>query len=57
MLDAEPGVVAFRRGRHLVALNLGEEPRQPPHVGELVLATPRATAVELPPGGAIVATG
>jgi alpha-glucosidase len=57
MLDAEPGVVAFRRGRHLVALNLGEEPRQPPHVGELVLATPRATAVELSPGGAIVATG
>jgi alpha-glucosidase len=38
LLDAEPGVVAFRRGGHVVAVNTTSEPRSAPE-GELVLAT------------------
>jgi len=57
VLDAAPGVVAFRRGKHVIALNLGGEPQPPPAVREVVLATPLSDAVALPPGGAIVAVG
>jgi alpha-glucosidase len=57
VLDAAPGVVAFRRGEHVIALNLGGESQPPPAVREVVLATPRSDAVALPPGGAIVAIG
>ncbi len=38
LLDAEPGVVAFERGRHTVAVNTGAEPRSAPS-GETLLAT------------------
>jgi glycosidase len=55
MLDAAPGVVAFRRGRHVIALNLGDGPQPPPPVSELVVATPGSTRLALPPGGGIVA--
>jgi alpha-glucosidase len=55
LLDAAPGVVAFRRGRHVVALNLGDtEAAAPQGAGEPLLATPGASAAVLPAGGAIV---
>ncbi|HEX4734243.1 MAG TPA: DUF3459 domain-containing protein, partial [Thermoleophilaceae bacterium] len=57
MLDAAPGVVAFRRGSHLIALNLGDEPQAPPPARELVLSTPASNLLALVPGGAIVALG
>jgi alpha-glucosidase len=38
LLDAEPGVVSFRRGEHTVAVNTSAERRTPPR-GEIVLAT------------------
>ena len=43
LLDARPGIVAFRRGRHVIALNLGDAPQAPPAARELVLATPMAS--------------
>jgi len=55
MLGAAPGVVAFRRGSHLIALNLGDEPQAPPPARKLVLGTPESSLVALAPGGAIVA--
>jgi alpha-glucosidase len=55
LIDARPGVVAFQRGRHLVALNLADAPQPPPAARDLVLATPMAGLAALPPGGAIVA--
>jgi alpha-glucosidase len=57
LVDAGDDVVAFRRGGHLVALNLGGAERPAPKTSELVLATPRTTARALPPGGAFVALG
>jgi alpha-glucosidase len=54
MLDAPAGVVAFRRGPHVVALNLGETERAISYGGAAVLATPGATTVALGPGGGIV---
>ena len=39
MLDTDPGVLAYRRGDHLVALNLTPQERARPPGGELVLAT------------------
>jgi glycosidase len=57
MLDAAPGVVAFRRGAHLIALNLGDEPQAAPSARELVLATPASNLLALAPGGGIVALG
>jgi alpha-glucosidase len=56
MLDAAPGVVAFRRGRHVIALNLGETPQLAPAGRELTLATPASTLAAIEPGGAVVAT-
>jgi len=57
LLEAGEDVVAFRRGAHVVALNLGTEERGAPPSRELLLATPGATASALPPGGALVALG
>jgi alpha-glucosidase len=57
LVDAGDDVVAFRRGDHIVALNLGAAERPAPQTSELVLATPRTTARALPPGGAFVALG
>jgi alpha-glucosidase len=39
LLDSEPDVIAYRRGEHVVALNLGSEHRELPLTGETVLAT------------------
>jgi alpha-glucosidase len=41
LLDAEPGVVAYERGDHVVAVNTTAEPRTAPE-GEPVLATHRS---------------
>jgi alpha-glucosidase len=56
LLDAADGVVAFRRGRHVVALNLGDDDRPCPVSGDPVLATPGATVFDLPAGGAMLIT-
>jgi hypothetical protein len=57
MLDAPPGVVAFRRGSHLIALNMGAATAAPPPAQELVLSTAASNLLALAPGGAIVALG
>jgi alpha-glucosidase len=55
LLDAGEDVVAFRRGGHVVALNLGDVERRAPSIaGEPLIATPGASARTLPPGGAVV---
>ena len=54
MLDAAPGVVAVRRGRHIVALNLGDAPQPAPGGSEVTLATPGSDVLEIKPAGAIV---
>ena len=51
LLDAEPGVVAFERGDHTVAVNVTAEPRTAP-AGEPVLATHEGEA--LPPHAALI---
>jgi alpha-glucosidase len=38
-LDASPGVLAYERGDHVIALNLSEHPRRAPAAGELRLGT------------------
>jgi alpha-glucosidase len=57
MLDAAPGIVAFRRGRHVVALNLGDAPQPAPVGREVTLATPASTIAAIAPGGGIIAAG
>ena len=37
LLDAEPGVLAYRRGEHAVAINTTAEERPVPVAGDLVL--------------------
>jgi alpha-glucosidase len=39
LVDASPGVLAYRRGSHLVALNLTGDERPAPAGGDMVLAT------------------
>jgi alpha-glucosidase len=39
LLDVDEGIVAFRRGQHVVALNAGSEPRPAPRVGEVLVRT------------------
>jgi glycosidase len=56
LVDTHPGVVSFRREKHVITLNFSDTPQPPPPGGELVLATPASDLVELEPGGAIVAT-
>jgi alpha-glucosidase len=51
LLEAEPGVVAFRRGEHAVAVNTSGERRERP-AGELVLATHRGDG--LPPYAGVI---
>jgi len=51
LVDAEPGVVAFERGGHTVAVNTTAEPRLAP-AGELVLATHEGEG--LPPHAALI---
>jgi alpha-glucosidase len=51
LLDAEPGVVAYERGSHVVAVNTTAVPRSRPG-GELVLATHAGEG--LPPHAAVI---
>ena len=51
LLDAEPGVVSFRRGDHMVAVNTTAERRTAPR-GEIVLATHEGNG--LPPHAAVI---
>jgi len=51
LVDAEPGVVAFERAGHTVAVNTTREPRTAPR-GEIVLATHAKTG--LPPHAAVI---
>jgi alpha-glucosidase len=51
LLDAEPGVVAYERGEHVVAVNTTAESRSAPR-GEVVLATHEGA--ELPPHAAVI---
>jgi alpha-glucosidase len=51
LVDAEPGVVAFERGAHTVAVNTTGEPRTAPR-GEIVLATHAEPG--LPPHAAVI---
>jgi hypothetical protein len=51
LLDAEPGVVAYERDGHLVAVNTTAEPRTAPE-GERVLAT--HDGADLPPHAALI---
>ena len=39
MLEATPGMLAFRRGEHAVAVNFGPDPAPSPVSGEVLLAT------------------
>jgi hypothetical protein len=55
LLDAAPGVIAFRRGPHLIALNLSDAEQPPPRARELVLAAPGSDLGALAPGGCILA--
>jgi alpha-glucosidase len=61
LVDAADGVLAFRRGAHLVALNLADAPRPAPPAGPLLRHThdaDRADApVELAPGEGFLAFG
>ena len=56
-LDAPPGVLAFRRGSHLIAINAGDEPAVPPR-GEDVFLESAPGALDaggaLAPGAAVV---
>jgi alpha-glucosidase len=54
ILDAEPGVLAYARGDHIVAVNTTAEPRSAP-LGELVLATHEGKG-GLPPHAGVVVT-
>lgn len=57
MLESEPGMIAFERGRHLVAVNLGPATVAWPRRGELVLASdPGGEDGELSPGAGVVLT-
>jgi alpha-glucosidase len=53
LLDAEPGVLAYERGNHGVAVNTTAEPQSAPR-GELVLATHEGGG--LPPHAGVVVT-
>jgi alpha-glucosidase len=55
LLDAADGVLAYRRGDHVVAINLTPEDREPPQHGEVLLATHPLPADRLPPHAGLVA--
>jgi alpha-glucosidase len=54
LLEAPPGCLAYRRGEHAVAINLGEQPTEAPVPGKVVLATEPAEGGGIPAGGAVV---
>jgi alpha-glucosidase len=53
LIDGGPGVLAYRRGDHLVAVNLTGEERPAPRHRELVLTT-HGDGEALPPHGGVV---
>jgi alpha-glucosidase len=58
LVPAEPNVLAFRRGEHLVALNLGFEPRPLPGAGATLVETAAGSVADgalAPLGGAVLA--
>jgi alpha-glucosidase len=55
LLDAPEGVLAFRRGHHLIAINVSAEPASLPWPGEVVLATGEARDRLAPWAGVILA--
>ncbi|MEA2374394.1 MAG: alpha-glucosidase, partial [Thermoleophilaceae bacterium] len=55
LLDAEDGVLAYRRGEHLVAMNVTTEPRGAPPHGELVVASHGGDGGELSPHAGVLA--
>jgi alpha-glucosidase len=61
LLDAADGVVALRRGRHVVAVNIAAEPRPAPAGGRVVRHTHRHGVMSAPatlaPGEGVVAFG
>ena len=56
ILDAPEGMLAYRRGDHIVAINLGRRPAPPPRAGEPLLWTDAGERppAEIPPNGAMV---
>ena len=54
LLESPPGVIAFRRGEHLVAVNLGSQPQPVRDGGELVLTLGDDGTGPLAPGAARV---
>ncbi|MCZ4494264.1 MAG: alpha-amylase [Conexibacter sp.] len=61
LADTAPSVVAFRRGEHLVALNLGDAPADAPEAGALLRHTHdpalRTAPATLAPGEGFLASG
>jgi alpha-glucosidase len=57
LLDGAPGVLALRRGAHLIAVNTAPEDRPSPRLGAVCLLTGPAAlcAGRLAPGGGVVA--
>jgi len=49
VIVVEAGVLAYRRGHHVVTLNFGDEPRQAVGEGAVVLNTDRASVIRLRP--------
>jgi alpha-glucosidase len=54
-IAAAGGVLAYRRGDHLIAINITAEEREAPPHGDVVLATHDTSARTLPPHAGIVA--
>ncbi|MET0958078.1 MAG: DUF3459 domain-containing protein, partial [Solirubrobacterales bacterium] len=55
MLDAGPGLVAYRRGDHAIAVNLGAEPAPIPGAGEVLIgAAVLANGRMIPPNAGCV---
>jgi len=58
LLAADPGLIAFERGEHVVAVNLADEPLPPPASGEPVVATaPIGGDGAIPPQAGVVLRG
>jgi glycosidase len=56
LLESEPGVLAYRRGHHLVAINTtGDERAAPPHGDPVLVTAPLTEAGRLPPRSGVVA--
>jgi alpha-glucosidase len=55
IVDSQPGIVAFVRGGHLIAVNAGERPARAPEYGEVVLASDASPGPEIAPGEGLIA--